>query len=142
LDDEVGETTGVALEGDCCGLGWADGTFNKEGVFLVSGLEEVEMIVNGGECGSSFNTTTQESSRTLSGCSAWRVWKGASARGDLCLGTSGVSIAGRHDGDDEDGRHEDNVVSVEEATVVRILKVVRSISEASATGGSLLVQGI
>ena len=26
--------------------------------------------------------------RTLLGCSAWWVWKGASARGDLCLGLS------------------------------------------------------
>ena len=32
--------------------------------------------------------TMYEWLRTLSGCSAWRVWKGASARGDLCLGTS------------------------------------------------------
>ena len=48
LHDKVGETAGVAFEGDCCGLGWTNGTFNKEGVTLVSGLEEVEMIVHGG----------------------------------------------------------------------------------------------
>jgi hypothetical protein len=40
------------------------------------------------------------------------------------------------------GRHKDDIVSVEEATAVRILRVVRSISEVSATGGSLLVQDI
>jgi hypothetical protein len=32
--------------------------------------------------------TMYEWSRTLSGRSAWRVWKGASARGDLWLGMS------------------------------------------------------
>ena len=48
LDDGVSETTGVAFDGGCCGLGWINGTFNKEGVFLVSSLEEVEMIIHGG----------------------------------------------------------------------------------------------
>ena len=42
---------------------------------------------------------------------------------------------GGYDGGGEDGRHrEDNIVSVEEATAVRILRVVPFISVDSATG--------
>ena len=35
---------------------------------------------------SSFNMMTCKLLRTLSGCLAWRVWKGESARGDFCVG--------------------------------------------------------
>ena len=57
--------------------------------------------------------------RTLSGCSAWRVWKGASARGDLSLGMSwGVDSGVAMTEVMRMVRHkEDNMVSVEEATV-------------------------
>ena len=48
LDDSVGETTSVALEVTVVDLADADGSVNEERVFLVSGLEEVEMVVHGG----------------------------------------------------------------------------------------------
>ena len=68
---------------------------------------------------SSFSMTMYEWLRTLSGCSAWRVWKGARARGDLCLGKSwGVDSGVAMTEVMRMERHkEDNIVSVEEATV-------------------------
>ena len=47
---------------------------------------------------------------------------GSDARGDICLGMSQGIDVGSYDGGDEDGRHKgESTVSVEEATVVRIL---------------------
>ena len=48
LNDGVGETTSVALEVTVVDLADTNGTFDEEGVFLMSGLEEVEMVVHGG----------------------------------------------------------------------------------------------
>lgn len=48
LNDGVGETTGVALEVTVVDLADTNGTLDEEGVFLVSGLEEVEVVVQGG----------------------------------------------------------------------------------------------
>jgi len=63
--------------------------------------------------------------RTLSGCSAWRVWKGASARGDLSLGMSwGVDSGVAMTKVTRMERHkEDNMVSVEEAAVLNQVAV-------------------
>ena len=47
-DDSVGETTGIAIEMSVIYLADTNGTISKKGVFLVSGLEEVEVIFNGG----------------------------------------------------------------------------------------------
>jgi hypothetical protein len=52
---------------------------------------------------------------TLSWCSAWRVWKGANARGDLCLGKSwgvdsGVAMT---EVMRMERQREDNIVSAE-----------------------------
>jgi RNAse (barnase) inhibitor barstar len=48
LDDGVGETTSVPLEVTIVHLADANGTLCEERIFLVSVLEEVEMIVEGG----------------------------------------------------------------------------------------------
>ena len=69
--------------------------------------------------------------------------EGANARGDLYLGMPGESKVGGYGGGDEDGRHKrHNIVSVEEATVVMILRVVPSISEVSGTGGGWMVKAV
>ena len=49
LDDGVGETTRVALEIAVVYLADTNGTVGEERVFLVGGLEEVEVVVQGGE---------------------------------------------------------------------------------------------
>ena len=48
LNDGVGETASVAFEVTVVHLTNTDGSIGEEGVFLVSGLEEVEMVAHGG----------------------------------------------------------------------------------------------
>ena len=48
LDNGVGETTGVALEVTVVHLADTNGAVGKQGIFLVSDLEEVEMVIHGG----------------------------------------------------------------------------------------------
>ena len=48
LNDGVGETAGVALEVTVVDLADANRAIDEEGVFIVSGLEEVEMVVQDG----------------------------------------------------------------------------------------------
>ena len=47
-DDGVGETTGVPLHVTVVDLTTTDGPVGEEGVFLVNGLEEVEVVVDRG----------------------------------------------------------------------------------------------
>jgi hypothetical protein len=115
-----------------------DGTFNEEGVFLVSGLEEVEMVVHGEQVEVVLQhddvRVVEDSVRVLGPEGGKEP-----VQGDFCLGMlwgvdNGVAMTEvmrveRH--------KEDNTVSVEEATAVRIPPPV---SEVSATGGELLVK--
>ena len=64
LNDEVGETTGVVLEVIVVDVADTNGTFNGKGVFLVSGLEEIEIVVQVEECRLSFNMTMYKLLRT------------------------------------------------------------------------------
>jgi hypothetical protein len=48
LDDGVGETTSVSLEVTVVDLADANGTVSEKRVFVVSALEEVEVVVHGG----------------------------------------------------------------------------------------------
>ena len=48
LNDGIGETTSVALEMAVVYLADADGPVSEKRVFLVSALEEVEVVVHGG----------------------------------------------------------------------------------------------
>ena len=47
-DDGVGETTDVSLEVTVVCLTGADGSFSEKRILFMSGLEEVEMVVQGG----------------------------------------------------------------------------------------------
>jgi hypothetical protein len=47
LNDGVGETTGIALGVIVAGVADTNGTLNGEGVFLVTGPEEVEIVIQG-----------------------------------------------------------------------------------------------
>ena len=47
FDDGVGKTTGVAIEMSVIYLADTNETISNKGVFLVSGLEEVEVIIDG-----------------------------------------------------------------------------------------------
>ena len=47
-DDGVGETASVAFEVTVVHLTNTNGSVSEEGVFLVSGLKEVEMVAHGG----------------------------------------------------------------------------------------------
>lgn len=46
-NDGVGETTGIAFEMTVVHLADTNGTIGEERIFLVSGLEEVEVVVHG-----------------------------------------------------------------------------------------------
>ena len=48
LDDSVGETTSVTLEVTVVDLADTNGAVGEERILFVSGLEEVEMVVQGG----------------------------------------------------------------------------------------------
>ena len=56
LNDKVNETTGVVLEVIIVDVADTNGTFNRKGVFLVRGLEEIEIVVQVEECRSSVRT--------------------------------------------------------------------------------------
>ena len=47
LNDGVGETTGAALEATTVVVADTNGAFNWKGIFLVSGLEEADIVVQG-----------------------------------------------------------------------------------------------
>lgn len=49
LNNTVGESASIALEVTVVQLADTDGTVKEERIFLVSDLEEVEMVVHGGE---------------------------------------------------------------------------------------------
>ena len=88
----------------------------------MSGLEEVEMDIQGGEV---WVDLQQGEVRVvedfISECSPGECG-GSEPREDICLGMSRGIDVGSYDGGDEDGRHKgESNVSVEEATVVRIL---------------------
>jgi hypothetical protein len=80
LNDGVGETTGVALEVIVAGVADTNGTLNGEGAFLVTGLEEVEMVVQGRRVEV---VPPHDDERIVEDLIRERVWKGASARGFL-----------------------------------------------------------
>ena len=114
-----------------------DGTFN-EGIFLVSGLEEVEMVVHGEEVEV---VLQHDDLRIVEDFVRMLGPEGGMgpAQGDFCLGVSwGVDNWVAMTEVVRVERHkEDNAVSVEETTAVRIPP---SVSEVSATGGELLVK--
>ena len=64
LNNEVSETTGVVLEVIIVDVADTNGTLNGKGVFLMSGLEEIEIVVQVEECRLSFNTTVYKLLRT------------------------------------------------------------------------------
>ena len=69
-----------------------NGSVGEERVFFMSGLKLKWSSMAGG-WRSSFNMTMNVWLRTFSGCSAWRVWKGVSARGDLCYHEESIAAS-------------------------------------------------
>ena len=107
----------------------------NEGVFLVSGLEEVEIVAQGGEVQVVLQHDDIQLVEDFIRVLGRRVWREKTREGTSASECHGKSTVGGYDESDEDGRHkEDNIISVEKATVVRILTVVPSISAVSATG--------
>jgi hypothetical protein len=77
LNNGVGKTTGVVLRVIVAGMADTNGTLNGEGMFLVSGLEEVEMVVQGRRVEV---VPPHDDVRIVEDLIRERVWKGASAR--------------------------------------------------------------
>ena len=83
-NDGIGETTSVALEVTFVYLADTNGCVGEKRIFLLSSLEEVETVVRDG----GVEVVLQH--YDVRPCQGARpgVWKGASARGDLCIGMS------------------------------------------------------
>ena len=61
LDGSIGEMASIAFEVAVVPLTNTNRSISKEGVFLMSGLGDVEIVVHGGKVEVSFNMTMGES---------------------------------------------------------------------------------
>ena len=88
LNDGVGKTTGAVLKVAVIGLVGVGGTLSKEGVFLVSGLEEVYTVAQGGGVQVILQQDDVRSVEDFIRVLGLESMEGANARGDLCFGMS------------------------------------------------------
>jgi hypothetical protein len=87
----VGETTSVALEVIVASVADTNGTVNGEGAFLVSGLEEVETVVQGRRVEV---VPPHDDVRIVEDFIREKGMEGGEREGTSASGCHGVSIAG------------------------------------------------